>query len=110
MTFQELLDWKKQLAGNVKRIRESQDLSRLKLGKETKICISTLQELEKEDTFGHISFFNVMKVAKYFDVTLDELISGNPESDKDKDMFYKIKRLTPLKRSLIEAYIVVNKS
>lgn len=108
MKYRDQAEFKLKLSRNVKRFREKRGLTQARLAEVAFVSADTLRSIEDGlDVINH-TIFPLIKIAKYFNVTLDELLYGSTELDEEKKLFYKIKSLSPVKRELIESYVMHN--
>ena len=106
MTYIEFMDVKKQLSGSLKNLRSSKDITQNELADITLMHVDTVKEIENINSYTHHSFYNLYKIAKYFGITLDELYHGTTSMPQETQLLYRIKKLSPIERSMIEAYLI----
>ena len=81
-------------------------ISQEELADSTLLSRKTINDIEDKDCFIHHSYFNVYKIAKYFSITLDELLHGKTDMPDITRLLYRMKKLGPVERSMLEAYLV----
>lgn len=106
MNYQELLELKRQLATNLKAVRTAAKVSQNELADSILVSVNTIKDMEDIVSFRHHSFFNIIKVSKYFNISIDELLHGKSDEMQHTQLLYKIKKLTPVRREMIEAYLL----
>lgn len=62
------------LKDNLIFLKELKNISCRKLSKVSGVSRPTIQNINKLENFSNVSLGTVMKLAKYFDVTLDDFI------------------------------------
>jgi DNA-binding XRE family transcriptional regulator len=106
MSYLEFADLKSKLANNLKHIREEKSVTQEELADSILVSRQTIANIEDNDCFVHHSYFNLYKIAKYFSITMDELLHGLTTMPDEVRLLYRIKKLSPIERSMIEAYLI----
>jgi len=96
------------IAKNLKRLRESQDLSFRRLAEKVDISHNNLSLYEKKEM--NISLENAIKICKYFNVPIEYLILGDKVDFKYHDLellelFNQVDSLDNDYRRMIKRYI-----
>jgi len=103
--YPEYWDIKRKLAQNIRNLRKKENIDQKQLAEKLIISECTVGNLEDTNLKLHHSWYIIYKVARYFNVTIDELIHGTTEMKDNQKLLYKIESLSPFEKSMMIEWI-----
>lgn len=97
---------KKSLSQNVKKLRVKNHLTQVELAEKLIISESLMRSVELPYKDRQHSWYTIYKIAKFFGISMDELVHGITNLAENNQILYKIRSLPPLERGMIESYIL----